>query len=116
MLEFSEVAESEVYPSSELPQSPAAAAGFSLHSRFGPHKLLEAREESVAHYALCSAKAPPSLEKLRLVRTVLLFPGFSSLQGSPLNGNLLDMKCAVSGNLVSLSGHYERGFLSKKNF
>lgn len=49
MLEFSEVAESEVDPSSELPQSPAAAAGFSLHSRFGPHKLLEAREESMAH-------------------------------------------------------------------
>lgn len=49
MFEFSEVAESEVDPSSELPRFPAAAAGFSLHSQFGPRKLLEAREESVAH-------------------------------------------------------------------
>lgn len=50
-----------------------------------------------------------------LLSEVWLFPGFSSLQGSPLNGIAFSMKCAVSSNLVSLSDHYVRGFLSKKN-
>lgn len=79
-----------------------------MHSQVNPHKPLEAGEQSMAH--ICPVLGWSILHGNTEESGQDYIPRVQFIAVSPLNGNALNMRCSVPGNLVSLSGHYERVF------